>query len=78
MLRALWSNRIYTYICDYESISQVVEFLQCCNRYLNMKNDSRQTYLAPLTEVLEEVQEDVMCQSLTRVDYGDEVEYEWA
>lgn len=43
-----------------------------------MKNDYQQTYFAPMTEVLEEVQEDVMCQSLTRVDYGDEVEYEWA
>ena len=53
-------------------------FSKCCNSYLNMKNDSQHTYLAPLTEVLEEVQEDVICQSLTRVDYGDEVEYEWA
>ena len=53
-------------------------FLKCCNGYLNMKNDYQQSYLAPLTEVLEEVQEDVICQSLTRVDYGDEVEYEWA
>ncbi len=43
-----------------------------------MKNDYQQTYFAPLTEVLEEVQEGVICQSLTRVDYGDEVEYEWA
>lgn len=53
-------------------------FSKCCNSYLNMKNDSQHTYLAPLTEVLEEVQEGVICQSLTRVDYGDEVEYEWA
>ena len=53
-------------------------FLKCCNSYLNMKNDYQQSYFAPWTEVLEEVQEDVMCQSLTRVDYGDEVEYEWA
>ena len=51
--------------------------------YRNMEKKNKQTYLAPLTLVLEEVQEDVVCQSPggvegTRNGYGEAIEDVWA